>query len=779
MLFIKRTFLVFVFFGAINTSLFSQDLRSDTLDILHTKIHMDITDFSGQSIAGYSQLTCSPLVPNVGNLNVDLLKLTIDSVTMNGSPLSSQYNDTLLQIRLGQSFNVNDTFIVSIYYHGQPQKESWGGFRFGGGYAFNLGVGFNTDPHSFGRAWFPCYDNFVERSTYSFEIISSGGKTSYCNGELTGQLTLSGDTIMRSWEMNESIPSYLVNVAVADYQELTWNFHGILDTIPVLLAVVEADSAKLRSSFAHLDDAMIAFENAYGPYRFNKIGYCIVPMSGGMEHASNISYAKSLVNGTLTYESVMAHELAHMWWGDLVTCDKEEEMWINEGMASYSEHVFFESLYGKQAYIDAVKSNFIKCIQYLHVTEEKYWPVSGVPHQYTYSSHVYDKGAVVAHNLRGYMGDSLFFSGLEQFLADYSFQDVNSYTLRDKLGQYSGIDLTDFFDDWVFGPGYANFNIDSVTVVPTPGLNDVTVYIHQKKRGNTHFFTKVPISVSFYDQQLNAIHENVLVSGEYSSFQFKLPIVPVLTALNTDDKLNLATTADQQVISEPGNYVFVNGKWNMEVTKVTDSMFFRVEHHWAAPDPGPTGYRMSNYRYWELKGIGQGGFAADAYVNYDGGDNTSGGIGNLDKDLLQNGPDSILLMYRKDPSLAWREYPYYKKIKLGSVPFGRMELDSVLFGQYCFANGVSYLSAKSSEKPKSELRLSPNPASDLLRIENTGQDPGNLELLIYNAEGKRLWNQHFKNPTEIDTSSFKAGMYFVVVFEGEKQAWTSQFVVSH
>jgi len=268
----NRLFFVFISLIWLNTALYSQDLRSDTLDILHTKIHLDITDFAGESISGYSELTCSPLMANVKNLNVDLLKLTVDSVTMNGSALNTTYNDTLLQIQLGQSFNTSDTFNVAVYYHGVPQKESWGGFRFVAGYAFNLGVGFTTDPHNYGRVWFPCYDNFVERSTFSFEIISSNGNTSYCNGEMTGQVTLSGDTIMRSWEMKESIPSYLANVAVANYAEVKWNYIGVQDTIPVLIAVKAADSTNLKASFIHLDDAMYAYEAAYGSYKFNKVG---------------------------------------------------------------------------------------------------------------------------------------------------------------------------------------------------------------------------------------------------------------------------------------------------------------------------------------------------------------------------------------------------------------------------------------------------------------------------------------------------------------------------
>ncbi|MEQ8324191.1 MAG: M1 family aminopeptidase [Vicingaceae bacterium] len=775
----KNRFLLFAFLVLIcSLKAGSQNLRSDTVDLLHTHIHLDITDFAGQTINGYAELTCTPLTPNVDNLNLDLLSLTVDSVRVLGNTSTYNHNDTLLSIKTGTSYQVGDTFLVRIFYQGKPFKESWGGFKFDALHAFNLGVGFTTDPHSLGRAWFPCFDNFVERSTFSYEIITADGRTSYCNGSMTSQVNLLGDTIMRTWEMNQPIPAYLANVAVSEYEELSWNHSGIAGNIPVLLAVRASDSANMRASFTHLDDAIQAYETAFGPHRFNKVGFCVVPMGGGMEHASNISYARNAVTGNLNNESLMAHELAHMWWGDLVTCDKQEEMWINEGMASYGEHLFWEHTYGRDRYLKEVKANFMDCIQYLHIREGKYWPISGIPHSMTYSGHVYNKGAVVGHNLRGYMGDSLFFDGVKRFMDDHQFQDVNSTTLRDKLEQYSGLDLDDFFDDWVFGPGYANVNIDSMVVKPSPGLNDVTIYIHQKKRGSDHFFNNMPIEVSFYNDQFNEITEKVLVSGEYSNFSFSLPMSPVFAALNAHDELNLATTADQAVLKEKDTYEFINGKWNLELEQANDSILFRVEHHWAPADEGPSDYRMSTDRYWELRGIAPGGLVANAVIYFDARGNQSGGIGNLDNELLVDGPDSVVLMYRKYPSNEWKEYDHYEKFQFGPLPFGRMELDSVLFGQYSFAKGKSYLGHNQIEEGQLDVRLYPNPASSKIRIENRGDADLKLQMRLFDATGKMLWQQAYTKSIDIDTSTFRTGTYFVVMLNEGKQVWCGQFVVA-
>src|SRR5690606_32211758 len=107
------------------------------------------------------------------------------------------------------------------------------GFYFQGNYAYNLGVGFAADPHNYGRVWHPCFDNFVERAKYEFNIISSGGKKAHCNGLLESENIVSGDTVVRKWMMNDEIPSYLACIAVADYITVHQSHNGLLGNIPI------------------------------------------------------------------------------------------------------------------------------------------------------------------------------------------------------------------------------------------------------------------------------------------------------------------------------------------------------------------------------------------------------------------------------------------------------------------------------------------------------------------------------------------------------------------
>jgi aminopeptidase N len=143
-----------------------ENLRSDTIDILKYTINLDITDFVGQKIKGNTVVKFTPKINGQSSLKLDLLKMTLDSVSYGTSLLSYGYNDTLLKINLPTIFNIADTGQVIVYYHGTPQGDpaGWGGFSFNGNYAYNLGVGFGAKPHNYGRVWFPCFDNFVEKS---------------------------------------------------------------------------------------------------------------------------------------------------------------------------------------------------------------------------------------------------------------------------------------------------------------------------------------------------------------------------------------------------------------------------------------------------------------------------------------------------------------------------------------------------------------------------------------------------------------------------------------
>ncbi|MFH2143144.1 MAG: M1 family metallopeptidase, partial [Bacteroidota bacterium] len=459
--------------------------HSDSLDILHYTINIEVL-YTTTEIAGNTNLLITPKINNLDVISLDLLKLTIDSIWIDSLITANYtYNDTLLNIFPAGSFNLTDTFTVTVFYHGYPTEDpsGFGGFSFSGSYAYSIGVAFIDNPHNYGRVWYPCIDDFVDRATYDFYIKSDSIKFAVCNGTFQDVVYPGNSKAIYHWNMRDEIPTYLANVAVADYIAIRDTFVGILDVIPIAIYVRPTDSLKAVNSFINLKQILEGFEYRFGPYMWERVGLVAVPLGGGMEHATNISYGNSLITGNLTYEWLYAHEISHHWFGDLITCGEAEEMWINEGWAVYSEAIYMEYLYGRDAYRQYVRDNHKYVLRASHLDDGGYRALVGVPHEYTYGTTVYDKGGDVAHTIRGYMGDCTFFPAIKHLMDTFQFSDVISEDMKNVFTAYSGIDMTDFFNAWVYAPGFPHFSVDSFDVINNGVDYDVTVYIKQKLKG--------------------------------------------------------------------------------------------------------------------------------------------------------------------------------------------------------------------------------------------------------------------------------------------------------
>jgi aminopeptidase N len=656
---------------------------------------------------------------------------------------------------------------VEVFYHGTPIQDAsgWGGVYNQSGYFYNLGVGFDSDPQSFGRAWFPCFDNFVEKCTFEINITSNATKLSFSNGELVFEQPIGPALLLRKWKIDHPIPSYLACFATGPYTTFKRTIQGLNGPIPVQIAAAASDTNHVATTYKHLQNAITGFEYWYGPYRWNKIGYSLVPFnSGAMEHATNITIMKSAIDGTLTYETLWAHELSHHWWGDLATCSSSGDMWLNEGWASYSESLFTEWVYGKPAYLSAVQTNFLDVLQNIHVTEGGYRAVAGVPHDLTYGKHVYNKGAVVVHNLRTYLGDTLFRQGIQTVLAGTEYKNWSSTEFRDKLSAATGKDMTPFFDDWVLAPGFTHFSIDSFHVKPTGNQFEVTVFVHQKLRGAPHFYTQVPLECTFVSGDWTRTYRTATASGPLSTLQFVLPFAPQRVWVNTQLKLTLARSDKEQVLKTTGQASFSTAKLDMKVNVLPDSALVRVEHHFALPDTAgvnPHGYKITD-RYWTIDGFFPPGFDASSNVFYDG----QGHLDQLDAELFaQTGAseDSVLLLYRSGPGTPWQEYPTYVKNPIGSTVdrYGYVRIDHIQPGEYTFAKGVSTLFTNEPRPALFQATAWPNPAVQTVHIR---AESAFERLEMYHTDGSlvKTWKLNRTDTAEINIAEFPSGQYWIL-----------------
>ena len=734
-------------------------------DILHQRIELDLT--LGNTIAGRCDVTATPRDPDQIQLQLHLLALQVDSVTNAEGTLLFDQQDELLTIHFAEPIAIGDTIELSIHYQGDPAVDpsGFGGFYTTSAYIYNLGVAFENVPHSFGRAWFPCVDNFTERNTYDFLVKTHAGRNAWCNGELIEEIDLGGDTLIRHWNMPLPIPTYLASVAAANYVAVRDTFPSIAgNEVPVALVARAQDTTNMKNSLINLPQAFEHFEDLFGHYRWNKVGYIATPV-GAMEHSTSIHYPTSIINGNLTFEQTMAHELAHEWFGNLVTCERAEEMYLNEGFAEFLSLLFLEDVYGRDRYLREIRSNHRKMVHQAHLVDEGWWALADVPQQWTYGEHSYNKGADVLHSLRGYLGDDLFSLGLTSFLNDHAFQPVNSTMLRDHLTSVTGMDMTDFFNDWIFQPGWAAFEVDSFSI----GTDNVTtIHLQQKLRGADHFYHNVPLTVTCIDANGDrwTAPDRIMGNGEFSSATIEPPFVPELIILNADELISLAITADEDTLTQNGSITYPNGNMRLTVASISDPVPIRIEQYWVAADDAQDGfaYVISPDRWWRVIGNIPAGTTINGRIDFDGRPTA---VGSLDVGLIENfggiefHEDSLVLLYRPDQHWPWTAHPDQNVITLTNTSdgWGRLEFNGVLQGEYTLAWRKSAVGIGSIERDPIDWSIHPNPATDLVILDRKGdQRAGTVELIDKRGRIVRCMPIN-SDRTEIDVNGIAAGHY--------------------
>lgn len=754
---------------------------SDSIDVIRYSINIDTLDISAKQLYGYTDIYFQPRVNNLQYIPLDLLELTVDSVFLESTLNTTwTYNDTLLMIQSPVALVNNDTFHLKIFYHGSPvvDPSGWGGFYFQSPYAYNLGVGFEDNPHNYGRVWFPCIDDFTDKAFYEIIVRTDTNQMAVCGGMLTDSTHIENeDKISWTWTMAEPIPTYLASIAVGPYVCVTDTFNSINGNIPIDIYVSSSYVAKVPGTFIHLKEVLTAFENRFGPYMWERVGYVGVPFnSGAMEHATNIALPNATITGNTSYESLIYHELSHHWFGDLVTCATAEEMWINEGWAVFCEFITEESLYGTAAMQDYIRTMLASVLRFAHVDDGGFYPVGNVPHHITYGTTVYDKGALVAHTLRNHIGDSLFFPALKQYFDSLTYGNASNEEMRDILSAESGVDLTDFFEAWVLREGFPHFDVDSMHVVPNGPNSTVTVYLRQKLYGTSQFANSNRVELTFMDSLWNTYSVTASFSGQTGTDVFVVPFEPSVVIVDLNEKTADAIVSYNKIISTPSTTSFTYSYSSIIVNNVTDSIFVRVEHHKVAPDPvvsNPDIFRISESRYWRITGIIPPGTEYQLRFDYNRTSNF------FDTDLMPQNDcaDSLILVYRPGPGYDWQLFPF---TKTGNDFSGFLKTPYGLLGEYALAVGQPNQSGIAEPGSESDLLIFPNPCSDLLQIANIPQNC--TEITICDMSGKIMLRQHLSNhetSTTIDIRSIAAGEYIVNVIgrNGQMKAKSTLTVI--
>ncbi|MFO8055568.1 MAG: M1 family aminopeptidase [Bacteroidales bacterium] len=750
---------IFLAWVCINPAV-GQQRATDSMDVHHYSINLELVHLSQQTLSGFTDLRLQAKYPqSQQHLYFDLLMLDVDSVRIDGQDHSFQYNDTLLKVS-AQGLNLQDTLGVRVYYHGQPVVESanWGGFHFlsDGSLAYNLGIGFKSDPHNYGRVWFPCMDNFTDRATYDFHIRTKSENMAVCNGMLDSVSTHGNGEKTWHWGLEQSIPTYLASVAVSDFAVVENTYNGQQKDIPVYLHVAPGDSIKAINSFVNLDSAMAVYEAAFGPYRWPRVGY-VGTVKGAMEHATSIAYPRHCIDGTLNCEGLMVHELAHSWFGNLVTCETAADMWLNEGWAVYSEAIFQEGFYGAASYKEYMRDKLHEVIKTAHVIDDGYKALYGIPHDYTYGATVYDKGATVVHSLRNYLEDSLFFATTKAYLDSFAFSHASTDDMNQFINAWAGVNVDDFFDAWVYRPGFSHFSVDSFSVNSSGGGQyEATVYLRQRLVGTQQMAMNNRLELGFVDDNRNIIYENVQFSGQDTVIHVQLPVQPVAVMMDPEEKTADATTDLYRTLSDTGYRDYEHTYAGVDVQSVQEPALVRITHNWIGPaDPGnvqPDLYHVSPSRYWQLQGVFPSGFHAKGRFEYVKNDY-------LDGNLVNSMMDTLSLLYKKEHSDPWKPVDYTKS---GSSFTGHLIVDTLKQGYYTLARYDESLGYQEKTGVENSFLVMPNPAEEYVEIQKDMEEI--TGVFLYNVGGQLVYKGEMgkgRCGISVPVSNMKAGIYLL------------------
>lgn len=742
--------------------------RSDTFDILHYDIAIDVTDYNGQQIQAATTITCTPLIADQAFIRFELWGLTVDSVAAPEGPLLFSQDTMHLRVDFPSAPELGSVRSFTVYYHGHPRRDpQWGGFYFEGGYIYNLGIGLSTVPPNFGKVWYPCFDSFVERATYTYHVKSAGTFRAHCQGDFLGEVQLGGDTVIRSFNFGQPIPTHLSAIAVADYRDSNYVHTGAYGDVPVRLTAKPAKLAAMASKMADVGAAIDACQFWYGPYGWQRVGY-VLTTDGALEIPTNIAFPDFMTaQPQADNRGLLSHELGHHWWGDMVTPRTQQDMWLKEGPAEYSKHLVEEWIGGQPAFVNAVKDNQLYVLKNADAQDGGFQPLSPMPDPYIYGLTTYYKGASVVHNLRGYLGDTLFRQGMHQVQQLHAYTTLDAAGFRDALEATTGYDLHPFFTDQVFAPGFSVFVVQAMQAQPAGGQWEVALSIRQKLRGATVFHHAVPLDITLIGAQGQRQEYLREVGGEFTDLALSCAFQPVMAVLNGHNRLNQARMDFERTlvpgVAVPQTQPRVD--FRLYVDQLPDTALIRFEHIWAAPEAALAAgiSEVSTTHYWIVDGLWPQGVQLRGRLAY-----AALSASSLDHDMLGTNESGVMLLYRPDPSMPW-EVCADQSVHAGVLTDGSGYIDIGVLrkGQYALGKGT-FVGVAEQDAAAEALMAFPVPVAERLSVEVGKAMQGQLlQATIYNASGGAEFQAYHMavqgQPLQFDVSRLAAGTYVLQV----------------
>jgi len=514
-------------------------------DVKHYNLDLQVSNTSS-SISGNVIITSSVVATKLDTLVVELIDtmavnntfMVVDSVKINNIPQKYIHKDDLIIIPMINSINHGQIFSAQIYYHGMATANDYKAYGNGIIVIKKNMEAFTMSEPRWSKIWWPCKQDLTDKAdSVTFCITTDSNNKSGSNGILKSTEYLPNGKVKYKWETHYPIDYYLISFVVGPFDEyVTYAKLKTSNDSIKIQSLLNRSSPNYQKNIQAIEvtkNLIGIYSDLFGVYPFKneKYGYCAVDTAiGGMENQTMTTINSSLLDENpdfvSTYSWVIAHELAHHWFGDYVTCKTWNDVWINEGFASYMEYVALEKMH-----LDSLAKKLMNVTHSIALTSEQtsvYVPDSSLNNDSRIfnTPTTYKKGASILHTLRYEINnDSLFFKGLKDFLTQYSYSVAGTDDFKNSMEHTTGLDLTDFFNQWYYGVGYPRFNINWSQNSDTLTIRSVqsTTYSNPALF-KTHFDVKLKYlssdsTVRLFQNTNNQIFK-IPVTGKVSSIEF-------------------------------------------------------------------------------------------------------------------------------------------------------------------------------------------------------------------------------------------------------------------
>ena len=444
-------------------------------DLIHTKLNISF-DWEKQYVLGEAELTLKPYFYSTDELVLDAKVFDIHRITQNGALLEYNYDQQKLKIKLDRVYSRDEEYTVQINYTAKPNEGPSGGSA---AITSDKGLFFinplnesSTKPQQIwtqgetenSSRWFPTIDKPNERCSQEIYISVENRFKTLSNGVLVESKSNGNGTRTDYWKQDKPHAPYLFMVGVGEYAvvEDSWN------DMPLMYYVEPEFENDAEKIFNHTPEMLDFFSDRLDyEYPWDKYAQivCRDYVSGAMENTGAVVFGEFVQKNSRELldspnDDIVAHEMFHHWFGDLVTCESWSNLSLNEGFATYSEYLWREYKYGHD---NAEKKRLEDLYGYLMTAGQ------GGTHdlidfeyenkEHMFDAHSYNKGGLIVHMLRSYIGDEAFFAGLNRYLKQNEYTDVEAHELRLAFEDVVGEDLNWFFNQWFYDKGHPELDI--------------------------------------------------------------------------------------------------------------------------------------------------------------------------------------------------------------------------------------------------------------------------------------------------------------------------------